>query len=96
LWRADAIATYRATRWLAYTLAAEYSGRQYNTLDNSDVNPDTFGGTSNYFSLNGKVNFSLGEHVALNVGVDNITDSQAFVFHPYPGRTFYAEGKVSY
>ena len=96
LWRADAIATYRATRWLAYTLAAEYSGRQYNTLDNSDVNPDTFGGTSNYFSLNGTVNFSLGEHVALNVGVDNITDRQSFVFHPYPGRTFYAEGKVSY
>ncbi|MCR9091378.1 TonB-dependent receptor [Algiphilus sp.] len=31
------------------------------------------------------------EAVALSVGVDNLNDERAFVFHPYPGRTFVAE-----
>ncbi|MET0935063.1 MAG: TonB-dependent receptor, partial [Luteibacter sp.] len=45
-WRANVIATYHATERVGITLAGRYSGRQYNTLDHSDIHPDTFGGAS--------------------------------------------------
>ncbi|KMZ11865.1 Outer membrane receptor protein, mostly Fe transport [Candidatus Burkholderia humilis] len=48
LWRANAVATYRATEKAASTLAVRYSRYQYNTLTNTDVNPNTYGGTSTY------------------------------------------------
>lgn len=95
-WRADAVGTYRFGDAVALTVAARYSGRQYNTLDNSDVHPDTFGGTSSYFVVDAKLKVRLGAQAELGFGVDNATDRRYFVYHPYPGRTFYAEGKVSY
>ena len=32
----------------------------------------------------------------LGLGIDNLTDQRYFVYHPYPGRTFYAEAKLSF
>ncbi len=95
-WRADAVGTYRFDDALAFTLAARYSGRQYNTLDNSDIHPNTFGGTSSYLVVDAKLRMRLGAQAELSFGIDNATDRRYFVYHPYPGRTFYAEGKVSY
>jgi len=95
-WRADAVGTYRFDDALALTLAARYSGRQYNTLDNSDLHPDTFGGTSSYFLVDAKLRMRVGAQAELSLGVDNATDRRYFVYHPYPGRTFYAEAKVAY
>ena len=44
--RANLLASYRFDEhWLA-SVGVRYSGRQFNTLDNSDVNPDVYGGTS--------------------------------------------------
>lgn len=95
-WRADLVGTWRFDEAAALTLAARYSGRQYNTLDNSDVHPDTFGGTSSYFVVDAKLKLRLGANAELGFGIDNATDRRYYVYHPYPGRTFYAEGKVSY
>jgi iron complex outermembrane receptor protein len=58
---------------LALTLAGRYSGRQYNTLDHSDIDPDTFGGASDFLTFDAKVGWTLSEHVELSVGVDNLT-----------------------
>jgi iron complex outermembrane receptor protein len=95
-WRADLVGTWHAGDAVDATLAARYSGRQYNTLDNSDVHPDTFGGTSDYFVLDARINLRLGAGLTLGIGVDNLTDRRYYVYHPYPGRTFYAEAKVAY
>lgn len=95
-WRADAVGTWHVSDAVETTLAARYSGRQYNTLDNSDVHPDTFGGTSDYFVVDARLNLRLGEQATLGFGIDNLTDRRYYVYHPYPGRTFYAEARVSY
>jgi len=96
LWRADLVATYRQNTQWAYTLAARYSGRQWNTLDNTDVNPDTFGGTSSFTVLDAKISYDAMKNVKLGLGVNNLTDQRYYVFHPYPGRTVYAEAKISF
>ncbi|HEY2022158.1 TonB-dependent receptor [Paraburkholderia sp.] len=94
LWRADLAATYHFDARAALTLAARYSGRQYNTLTNTDTNPDVFGGTSTYTVADAKFTFKPSKLSEIGVGVDNLFDARYFVYHPYPGRTFYVEAKL--
>jgi iron complex outermembrane recepter protein len=94
LWRADLAATYRFDPRAAVTLAARYSGRQYNTLTNTDTNPDVFGGTSTYLIADARVTFKPTKRSEIGVGIDNIFDTRYFVYHPYPGRTFYVDAKL--
>ncbi|WP_186076296.1 TonB-dependent receptor [Burkholderia gladioli] len=94
LWRADLAGTYRIGERYAVTLAARYSGRQYNTLTNTDSNPNVFGGTSSYLVADAKFTFHPSKLSEIGVGIDNLFDSRYFVYHPYPGRTFYLEGRL--
>jgi iron complex outermembrane receptor protein len=94
LWRADLAATYRFDPRAAVTLAARYSGRQYNTLTNTDTNPDVFGGTSTYLIADARVTFKPTRRSEIGIGVDNLFDTRYFVYHPYPGRTFYVDAKL--
>jgi iron complex outermembrane receptor protein len=94
LWRVNLAATYRFDERAALTLAARYSGRQYNTLTNTDTNPDVFGGTSSYTVVDTKFTFRPTKLSEVGIGVDNLFDARYFVYHPYPGRTFYVEAKL--
>ena len=94
LWRADLAATYRFGERYALTMAARYSGREYNTLTNTDTNPNVFGGTSTYTVVDAKFTIRPTKQSELAVGVDNLFDERYFVYHPYPGRTLYVEGRV--
>lgn len=90
------VTTYHQGNNLTYTFAARYSGRQYNTLDNSDSNPDTFGGTSKFFIIDVKANYKFASRLTASVGVDNLNNYKAYVFHPYPQRTGYLQLKFDY
>ncbi|HYS65442.1 MAG TPA: TonB-dependent receptor [Paraburkholderia sp.] len=94
LWRVNLAATYHIDERAALTLAARYSGRQYNTLTNTDTNPDVFGGTSSYTVADAKFTFKPTKLSEVGIGVDNLFDARYFVYHPYPGRTFYVEAKL--
>ncbi|WP_025596909.1 TonB-dependent receptor [Burkholderia sp. WSM2230] len=94
LWRVNVAATYRFDERAAVTLAARYSGRQYNTLTNTDTNPDVFGGTSSYTVADAKFTYRPTKLSEVGIGVDNIFDARYFVYHPYPGRTFYVEARL--
>ena len=41
-WRAKFGVTYRPNESWAYTVAARYSGKQYSTLDNTDIIPHVY------------------------------------------------------
>jgi iron complex outermembrane receptor protein len=94
LWRANVAATWRATSQSAVTVAARYSGREYNTLTNTDTNPNTYGGTSTYAVVDAKFTFRPTKRTELGIGVDNLFDHRYYVFHPYAGRTVYVEGRI--
>lgn len=94
LWRANLVGTYHIGERAVATAGIRYSGRQYNTLTNVDTNPDVFGGTSSYTVADAKFSYKLNRSSELSVGVDNIFDNRYFVYHPYPGRTFYIEAKL--
>ncbi|KVE24377.1 TonB-dependent receptor [Burkholderia singularis] len=91
--RANLLASYRFDEHWMTSLGVRYSGRQFNTLDNRDVNPDVYGGASSYAVVDLKAQYRFDRHWLALFGIDNVTDRRYYVFHPYPGRTFYGELK---
>jgi iron complex outermembrane receptor protein len=94
--RATFSATYRpdAQRKLALTLAGRYSDKMYTTLDNADVNPNTYQGFASWFVMDSRVNYRFDGHWSAGVGVDNVLNRKYFLFHPFPQRTLV--GTVKY
>src|SRR3989344_1595297 len=86
-WRATAVATYRPDNTWSYTLGARYSGRQYSTLDNTDVNGFAYQGASRYFTTDVRVRYQITKQVSAAVGIDNLNNYQFWNFPPYPQRT---------
>ena len=93
-WRASAVATYRPDDKWSFTLGARYSGRQFNTLDNSDGNGFVYQGTSRYFTTDLRVRYQISRQLSAAIGIDNLNNYQYWNFHPYPQRTYMAELKV--
>ncbi|WP_163284407.1 TonB-dependent receptor, partial [Enterobacter hormaechei] len=67
-------------------------GMRYATRPNTDLfglqRGDTFGYTSELFALDARVNWKMTDNFRLSAGVDNITNDRAWVYHPYPQRSF--------
>ncbi len=91
-----AVANYHVNNDLTLSVGARYSGRQYVNLDNSDVNPDTYKAASQFFLMDVKANYKFADRWMASVGVDNLTNYKAYVSHPLPQRTFYAQIKFDY
>ncbi len=87
-WRGTFAATYRPDYRLAFTLAGRYSGMLYTTLDNADVNPNTYQGFASWFVGDARATYRLDRHWSGSLGVDNVLSRKYFLFHPFPHRTF--------
>ncbi len=94
-WRVKCVLDYAPTDKWAITLAGHYSGDQYSELDNSDTNGG-YGGVDSFLVFDAKVSYHFTQGLEANIGVDNITDQEYYVSHPYPMRTFFAELKYSF
>ena len=95
--RATFSATYRPDqqRRLALTAAGRYSDKMYTTLDNADVNPNTYQGFGAWFVADVRASYRFDRHISLGLGVDNLLNRKYFLFHPFPQRTFVGSLKYS-
>jgi iron complex outermembrane receptor protein len=90
--RASVFADWGFTpRWVV-SLGVRRSGRQYATLDNSDF-VDTFGAVSSFTVADAKLRWRFASQWTASLGVDNLTNAQYWVYHPYAGRTWFGEVK---
>jgi iron complex outermembrane recepter protein len=94
-WRATFLGTYHPDARLAFSLAGRYSGRMFTTLDNADVNPNTYQGFSEWFVMDARANYRIDRHWGASLGIDNLLDRKYFLFHPFPQRTVVAGVKYS-
>ena len=94
--RATATLTYAPTPVWSLSTSYRYTGRQYNELDNTDVNPDVYGGTSRARELSVRGLWRVGHGLELALGVDNLTDGRSYQSHPFTGRTIFAEARHAY
>ncbi len=92
-WRATALASYRFNPQWTATLGARYSGNQYRTLNNADVNGFAYQGVSKYFTTDLRLRWQVSKVVTAAFGIDNLNNYQYWNFHPYPQRSYMAELK---
>jgi iron complex outermembrane recepter protein len=95
-WRATLGTTYRPNENWAFTVAARYSGKQYSTLDNTDIVSHVFGAFDNYIVADLKLHYNATQNLAFDFGIDNVFNEQYFLFHPFPGRTYVLAGKYTF
>ena len=82
----------------SWSLAAtwRYSGRQFNEINNMDINPDVYGGLSRQKQLDVRLLMRPVRGAELAVGIDNLNDYRAYQSHPLPGRTLFAEARYAF
>ncbi|VTU16636.1 enterobactin receptor protein [Variovorax sp. PBL-H6] len=90
-WRSTVYASYKPDARWAFTAAARYSGRQYSSLDNTDVNAFAYFGASRYFTVDLRVRYQIDKRWSAAFGIDNANNQQYWNFHPYPQRSYSAE-----
>jgi len=93
--KSTAVATYRHDEHWSGTLAARYSARVWATLDNTDINPNTYQGFAQYFVMDTRVRYQFSKQWSAALGVENLNNRKYFLFHPFPQRTAIAELKFT-
>lgn len=89
-WRLNANLRYDLTERLDGSVGMRFASRPNTDLLGTQRG-NTFGYTSELFALDARMNWKLPSGFRLSAGVDNITNDRAWVFHPYPQRTFLIE-----
>lgn len=92
-WRATAQAGYRFNAAWSSNLAVRYSGPQYRTLNNADVNGYAYQGVSKFLTADLRVRWQIDRQWSAAFGVDNLNNDKYWNFHPYPQRSYSAELK---
>ncbi|MBV8036346.1 TonB-dependent receptor [Roseateles sp.] len=92
-WRATALASWRLDEHWSASLAARYSGRQYRTLNNADVNGFAYMGVSKYATADVRLLWKIDRQWSAAFGIDNLNNYKYWNFHNYPQRSYMAELK---
>lgn len=95
-WRAKLAATYHHSEDLTTAVGLRYASRAYATLNNADNDANTYGGTSEMMLADVRVSYKLGNGMTAALGVDNAFGYKAYVYHPYPQTTVFAQLKFDY
>ena len=99
-WRAAATVSYRPQVLndnLITSVNARYSGTQYGQLNNSDTNFASYtGGGTSYFIVDLHAKYNITKQISAATGIDNVTNQEVWIFHPFPARTYFAEIKYNY
>jgi len=90
-WRATLLGSYRFNDHTSASLGLRHSGKQYRTLNNADVNGQTYTGVSQFTVLDLRVRHRFDKQWSASFGIDNLTNKKYWNFHPYPQRSYSAE-----
>nr|WP_295784790.1 TonB-dependent receptor [Rhodoferax sp.] len=92
-WRASALLSYKLDDHWSTSLGMRYSGPQFRTLNNADVNGYTYQGVSEFLTADVRVRYKQGKNWSASFGIDNLNNYQYWNFHPYMQRSYVAEVK---
>jgi iron complex outermembrane receptor protein len=88
-WRGNLMATYHATdRWDLST-NLQYAEKSFGRLDNTDTAEQVMGAQDGYTRLGVKTTYDFSDQMEVGFGIDNLTNEESYVAHPWPGRTMY-------
>ncbi|WP_078045818.1 TonB-dependent receptor [Cellvibrio sp. PSBB023] len=88
-WRSNLLLTYHLSDKWDLSGNLQYADKSYGRLQNDDIAEGVMGAQDGYTRVGLKTTYDLSEQIEVGLGVDNLTDEQSFVAHPWPGRTMY-------
>ncbi|MEX0963934.1 MAG: TonB-dependent receptor [Pseudohongiellaceae bacterium] len=89
-WRGNLLATYHLNSAWDIGANVQYASDSFGRIDNTDDEDNVYGAQDGYTRIGLKSTYRMDSGISLGLGIDNLTDEVAFVAHPWPGRTFYA------
>jgi len=95
-WRSNLLLTYHINSMWDASTGIRYASKSYGRLDNTDDVDNVFGAQDSYTFVDLKVNFRPTKESRIGFGINNLTNEQAFVYHPWPQRSFYMEGSIDF
>lgn len=87
-WRANINTRYDFNQNFFTSLGLRYASNSFGSLDNSDIASGVFGAHDEYLFVSTKASWKLNKRFRAELGIDNIFDKTAYVFHPWPGRSY--------
>lgn len=91
-WRLNGNARYKFAPDWQFSTGWRYASRPNTNLEGTQRG-DTYGYTSELLVFDAKLSWDVTAETQISFGVDNIGNDKAWVFHPYPQRTFTLELK---
>jgi iron complex outermembrane receptor protein len=95
-WKNNLTLTHHTTQNLDLSVNVRHASDAFNTLDNSDKEDNVFGSIDAFTFVNLKANYKVNKQAHIGLGVDNLTDEEVYVHHPYPRRTLFLEGGYTF
>jgi len=100
-YRLNFFSTYHITQAWDFNLGGRFTSDSFNDIDNGDKGKQhVMGAQSDFFFLDLKTNYRFklrnGVKSRISAGITNVNNMQAYVFHPYPQRTFLLEAAFSF
>lgn len=89
-WRGNVLATYNLSENWNAGISLQYASDSFGRTDNTDTQHQVYGAQDGYNRVGVKSTYRMNNGLSLGFGIDNLTDEVAFVAHPWPGRTYYA------
>lgn len=88
-WRGNLMATYHATDRWDLSANLQYADKSFGRLDNTDTAEQVMGAQDGYTRLGVKTTYDLTDNLEASIGIDNLTNEESYVAHPWPGRSYY-------
>ena len=92
-WRSNLLLSYDISDSLNVGGSVRFATDSSGELDNSDVVEDVFGSHTNFTFVGLRSNWQATDQLGVSLGVDNLFNEQAFVFHPWPSRTYFLSAR---
>lgn len=88
-WRSNMILSYQWSEVVNAAMNMRYASDSFGSLNNTDTEDNVFGAQDGFLMVGLKANWKVSKSLKLSAAVDNMFDQEAYVYHPWPGRTFH-------
>lgn len=88
-WRSNLMLTYHATDRWDLSANLQYADKSFGRLDNTDTAEQVMGAQDGYTRFGVKTTYELNDNLEASFGIDNVTNEESYVAHPWPGRSYY-------
>lgn len=95
-WRSNLLLSYYFSSNWSVGINHQYASDSFGRNDNRDREHKVFGAQDGFSRTGLKTDYHFANGLKVGFGIDNLTDEVAYVAHPWPGRTLFANVSIDF